>query len=297
MTKTLAAVESSSARHARNATRSTAAIAWRFVARFKWQYLPLLLSDYAREILRRKYDAIATDMAYENRPSGAAGPLGKFVDRQVLKFPTHEGLRQRLRLVKGCLRDEMTARARQGSGPVRVLSAPCGLMRDVLTCVTELREEAPLVARSMEVYGLDLDASGEGLPEARRRADGLGVSARLYQDDLFKPRALQGALDKGLRFHIVNCIGLTPWLDLSEVRQLVAFFHDRVLEPDGVLIIDNFTPHKYASLAKDLEIYSRYHDPRAFVGVLQECGFRLEKAVATANGVNTVHVARAVAKS
>ncbi|MBI4202756.1 MAG: class I SAM-dependent methyltransferase family protein [Chloroflexi bacterium] len=297
MTKTPTIVEESSARHSRGAQRSTASIAWRFVVRLKWQYLPLLLSDYTREILRRKYDAVATDMAYENRASGAAGPLGKLVDRLVLNFPTHEGLRQRLAIVQGSLKKEITQRLQQSDGPVRVLSAPCGLMRDVLGCVTELRKEPALDMTRVDIYGLDLDASGEVLPEAGRRAEACGVAVRLYQDDLFKPQAFQEVLEQGVRFQVVNCIGLTPWLDLAEVRQLMSFFHDRVLEPGGMLIIDNFSPHKYAALAKDLEIYSRYHDAAAFVDMLRECGFRMEKAVATANHVNTVHIATAIANS
>ncbi len=83
----------SAARHTAGATKSLGRIAWDFFVRLKWQYYPLLLSDYGRDILRRKYDAFATDRAYENRPSGILGPIGRLMDRFVLDFPTHEGVR------------------------------------------------------------------------------------------------------------------------------------------------------------------------------------------------------------
>ena len=88
------AEELSPARHARKVTKGLGALSWSYLIRLKWQYLPLLLSDYGREILRRKYDAVSTDMSYENKPSGLLGPIGKAIDRIVLKFPLHEGLRQ-----------------------------------------------------------------------------------------------------------------------------------------------------------------------------------------------------------
>ena len=65
------------AKHTRDATKGIGPLMWRFFVRLKWQYFPLLLSDYGNMILRRKYDAIATDYAYEINPSGRLGPIGR----------------------------------------------------------------------------------------------------------------------------------------------------------------------------------------------------------------------------
>src|ERR671934_1306150 len=85
--------------HARGARSSSAELGRRWLRQGKVWLLPLLLSDYGREIIERKYDAIATDRAYDVRPSGRWGPVGKLVDWIVLQQDIHVGLRQRLALV------------------------------------------------------------------------------------------------------------------------------------------------------------------------------------------------------
>lgn len=284
--------DASSARHSVGASKSISRIVWDLFVRLKWQYYPLLLSDYGREILRRKYDAFATDRAYENRPSGLLGPIGRWIDRIVLDFPTHEGLRQRLRIVVDALKEDITERIAAGETPVRVLSAPCGLARDILTCKSELRNRNPQVMQHIELHALDLDATGDVLPAATRRAADLGIDVEFHREDLFNSKGLNEVLERGEGFHLVNCIGLTAWLDIEEVGRLVRFFHDRVLVTDGTLIVDNFAWHKYSSLAKDLEIYTRYHDPGEFKRTLEECGFQVLELRTTADRVNTVHIAR-----
>lgn len=292
--KPIAMNSESSARHAQGAQKSMGVIALSFFVRFKWQYFPLLLSDYGRDIVRRKYDAIATDRAYENRPSGLLGPVGRWIDRMVLNFPLHEALRQRLRLVADSLRAQVLKKVQEGEPRVRVLSAPCGLIRDLLTCTAELRQQDMRVLERLELHALDLDASGEVLAIARSRAKAASVSIRFYQDDLFNSKNLSQALVGGNRFHIVNCIGLVPWLDLNEVERLARFFHDKLLAPDGVFIVDNWVWHKHSAVGKDLEIYTRYHKPSAFVSSLQRASFIIEQEKVTPNDICTVYVARAV---
>ena len=81
------------ARHTEAAVSPPGRIIWRLVRSGRVHYLGMLLSDYAREILTRKYDAFATDHAYTLEPHGRLGPIGRAVDRMVLRFPLHEGLR------------------------------------------------------------------------------------------------------------------------------------------------------------------------------------------------------------
>ena len=250
---------------------------------------PLLLSDYAREIMRRKYDAIATDRAYENRPSGLLGPIGRTVDRAVLNFPTHAALRERLEFVVRDLKTEVL-RVQPGRARVRVLSAPCGLARDVVTAVEQIKRERPEIGRQIELFGLDLDSTGEVLPLAHERADRAGVALKLARADLFNREQVSAAVGSVDRFHVINCIGLTPWLRLSEVEQLARLFHDDLLVPGGALLIDNFAWHKHSGIATDLEIHSIYHPPEAFVGVLHSAGFIRIRERTTSNNVNTVYV-------
>lgn len=283
----------SSARHAEGARKGLGTLMWVFFLKLKWQYFPLLLSDYGREILVRKYDALATDRAYENHPSGLLGPFGRWVDRMVLSFPLHEGLRQRLRIVVDDLKTQISEQVQAGKSKVRVLSAPCGLTRDLICCTKELQQEDGQILEKIELHALDLDATGEVLIAASQRAAAANVPVRFYQDDLFNPRGFSATLQRGVRFHIVNCIGLTAWLDLQDVERLARFFHDEVLEPGGTLIVDNWSWHQHSALGKDLEIHTRYHDPMAFVETLKRSGFRFIDSKRTTNGVATVYMAKA----
>lgn len=62
------------AKHRAGAVLTPEQIVWQLVLRGRFKYLPMLLSDYGREILVRKYDAIATDRAYINKPHGLLVP-------------------------------------------------------------------------------------------------------------------------------------------------------------------------------------------------------------------------------
>ena len=282
------------AKHHQDVTKGLVGISWTFLTSVrKWQYLPMLLSDYGREIVRRKYDAIATDRAYENTPSGLLGPIGAWVDRQVLDLPLHQDLRHRLRFVVEALKEQAQVHAQEGDSTVRILSAPCGLIRDVVTTTGELAVEAPDVADRLEFHNLDLDPTGEVVPLARSRAEEAGVRAYFHQANLFDQDSVIATLPSG-GFQIVNCIGLTPWITLEEVESLIRFFHDQVLVPGGTLIIDNFTEQARSPIADDLEIRATYHEPDRFVAALEANGFRLVSTRTTANEVNTVYVATSV---
>ena len=281
--------QETAARHARNVTEGVGPLAWRFFVKLKWQYLPLLLSDYTREILRRKYDAIATDRAYENRASGILWPVGHALDRAVLNFPVHAALRQRLQIVTGLIEEE-TLRHAEHSATVRLLSAPCGLARDVITSAQRLSQEHSLGAGRLELFGLDLDASGEVLPLAGHRARSSGVDLRLARADLFNAADV-GSTVGPTRFHVVNSIGLTAWVDIGEVALLARTFHG-VMTPGGSLIVDNWAKTKHSSIAEDLQIYAVNHDPGEFVETVTQEGFELDRSLSTNKSVATVFVFR-----
>ena len=284
----------SAAKHYKGVTKGLGGISWRFLIRLKWQYLPMLLSDFGRAIVRRKYDALATDMAYENIPSGLLGPLGAWVDHKVLDLPLHQDLRHRLRFVVDALKDQSQSHARGRDGNIKVLSAPCGLTRDILAARNELCIEAPDVADRLELHALDLDPTGEVIPIAQRRTKAAGIGVSFYRADLFNPESVKASLRSNEGFHIVNCIGLTPWITLGEVEYLFRFFHDQALIPGGTLVVDNFTQHEQSSIADDLEIHATYHDPGLFVAALESNGFRVISSRTTAHQVNTVYVAKSV---
>jgi hypothetical protein len=118
--------------------------------------LPLLLSDYGHDLIYRKYDAIATDRAYANRPSGKFGLLGRAVDSLVLRQDIHAGLRQRLEIVAGEVAYAVRDTWAHGIPNALLASGPCGLARDLRLAWKALG--AP--AGRLDLLGLDLDSTG-----------------------------------------------------------------------------------------------------------------------------------------
>ena len=277
------------ARHAETAVSSPGRLVWRIVRRGRLHYPLLLLSDQGRLILQRKYDATVTDRAYANEPHGRLGPIGRVVDAFVLRFPVHEAIRQRLTLVVGALEEAVRVQS-AGAGPVRVLSAPCGLGRDVLAVAQRLGQTSS--GPDVSWTGLDIDAGGTVLDETARRAARAGVRIRLLREDLFTDRSALTELvgcDGG--FHVVSSIGLASWLDLPDVARLTARFHE-LTGPGATLLIDNFRRHKHSRLGPLLEIPTRYHDDRGLEAALSAGGWTHVEARPSPNGIAVLWIAR-----
>ena len=275
-------------RHADAARSSGDELVRRWLRQGKVWLLPLLLSDYGRDLIYRKYDAIATDRAYANRPSGRLGPLGKAVDWIVLQQDIHAGLRQRLALVVDEVAAAVGERWAQGTPNVRLASGPCGLARDLRLVWQRLG--AP--AGRLELLGLDLDASGEVLPLAAGLAAEAGVPLQTRRCDLLDHEALRDRL--GARpADVFLSIGLTVWLDPPDLATFLEGLH-RSLAPGGTLIVDSFRAHGASRFAKDLEMKTRYHDQAAFERSLQQAGFAVMAMRETANRVNCVYRCRRV---
>lgn len=278
----------SGARHTA-ARRSTAGeLVWKMAKTGRVHYVALLLSDYGRQILTDKYDAFTTDKAYTVEPGGLLGPVGRLIDRFVLNFPLHVALRQRLALVVDTLTRQIEARVPR-DGPVQVLSAPCGLARDVITTAQRLREgdgDIPL-----ELTGVDIDETGTVLEEAARRAAAAGVEMEFLREDLFAPETtLSARASQASGFDLVNSIGLTAWIDLPDVERLAARYAE-LLAPGGSLVIDNFREHKHSHLGDLLEMPTRYHPEDAFRAALESAGFEDVGFQETDNGIVTVWTA------
>ncbi len=277
------------ARHRVGATKDRRGLLWSYFWRLKWHYFPMLLSDYGRMILDRKYDAIATDHAYDIKPAGRLGPIGRAIDRHILMYPLHEGMRQRLALVAGFLQQEAGRAAAASLGPVRVLSAPCGLARDVVTAAAHLDAAT---RRRLYIAAADLDQSGEVLPLAHGRLEAAGLRHAIMRVDLFKPIEVQAEVTRNGPFDVGNCIGLTAWVGLAEVTELAKAFR-AALRPGAGFVVDNWYQHKHSRVGRDLQIATKYHMHDAFVKAIEAGGFRLELSKDTANRTCAVMLFRA----
>jgi hypothetical protein len=246
----------------------------------------MLLSDYGREIVERKYDAFATDRAYANTPSGRLGPVGTLIDWIVLQQDIHVGLRQRLTLVV----EELSASVREcwsrETPSVRLVSGPCGLARDLRMAWRALGEPEG----QLELLGLDLDSTGEVLPAALRLAQAERVPLQTHRCDLLDREAVDRALHQEPA-DIFLCIGLAVWLDPPDLFLLLQGLHRNIRE-GGTLIVDNFRAHGASRFAADLEMRTRYHSQTEFERALCQAGFTLESTRETQNHVNVVYRCR-----
>lgn len=276
-------------RHADVARSTPRQLAWKWIKDFKWHLLFLFLSDYGREIMERKYDAFTTDRAYENRPSGR-WLIGKLVDWVVLQQDTHVALRQRLAAVVEELVGVTLEFRNAGANPVRVVSGPCGLARDLRLTWKRLEETGKAPRGWLQLVGLDLDFTGEVLPAVQRLADKAQVPITVDKQDLLDTARLKERF-KGQPVHVFLSIGLTVWLDPSELEQMLGAIH-ALLEPGGLLLVDNFRPHASSRYLEDFEINARYHSDPEFESQLRNAGFALEKKIETPNRVNVLYGSR-----
>jgi len=293
MSTTSPAAPTNTARHAANAHTPPWLLTMRFATRLQWGYLARIPSNQAWMILTRKYDAFTTDRAYENLPRSWMGPLGRWADQRVLDYPVHVALRQRLDIVTSELHAAVGQRLTAGADPVRVLSAPSGLCRDLIHAAERLRQTHPDADEHVDWHCLDIDASGDVIPEATRRLDVAGMNVTFHREDLFGSRELRELADRGRTFHVVNSQGLTAWVPIDDVARLAATYRS-LMPRDGTLLVDNFAWHEHSAMGADLEIDTIYHPPEEFEATIKAAGFRIDAIRQTGNRVCTVYVAIAI---
>jgi len=270
------------AKHTAGASKNLWGLSSKFFWSFKWHYFVLMLSDYGRSAMVRKYDAVTTDRAYTPQFSGLLGPLGTFVDRIIWNYPLHQALRERVQNVSDILAELIEKNGKE----IRILSAPCGLIWDLILTKEKLERQGITLSR-VHFYGLDLDFNGDVLPEARSRAEANGLQIGLVRDNIFNIRR-----HYKMEFEVVNCIGLISWMELSEVEALVKYISREILTRDGYLVIDNFSRHEHSSIGDDLEIYTRYFDPAELKQLFERCGLKVIEERTSSQGINTVYVLR-----
>jgi SAM-dependent methyltransferase len=290
MTTTTIGHQASVGHHAQAAQRSRDQLAQAWLRQGKLWLLPMLLSDYGRLLLERKYDAIATDYAYDVHPAGRLGPLGRAVDWFLLQQDIHVGLRQRLAILEEEIAVAAGEALASGNTPVQLVSGPCGLARDLRQAWLRLGRPGP---DRLRLLGLDLDASGEVMPLARERAAEAGVRLDTLRCDLLDAAQLDAAFAATGPADVFVCIGLAVWLEPPDLDRLLSGIR-RHLADGGSLIVDNFGRHSASRFAADFEMVTHYHPDQAFAAALARAGFAAEARRETPNHVNVVYRCRAV---
>jgi hypothetical protein len=248
----------------------------------KWHYFFLLLSDTGYLLSREKYSAFAIDRVYADQPSGW-GWLGRRLDRYILDLPVHRAVRDRFAFVTRSLAAAIHHQLADGADRVAVLSAPCGLARDLCTAYEMVRRPTPDAGQRLRFYGLDLDFEGRVLAEARRRAQAAGVPVRLVQANILDDTTWSWLGDQDGPFAVINCIGLAPWLSPDELAGLLRRFTAH-LRAGGCVLLDRFNRGKHNKLGEGAEIHAHYHTDEAYRDYFGASGFIPQACVALGDG-------------
>jgi hypothetical protein len=162
-----------------------------------------------------------------------------------------------------------------GPEPVTVLSAPCGLVRDLCSANETIRQRHPDAGRRLRFYGLDLDYEGRVLEEARRRVLASAVPIQLVQANILADSTWSRLREQSGLFSIVNCIGLAPWLTPAELTGLLQGFAAH-LRTGGYILIDRFNRSKHSKLGEGAEIHAHYHTDEAYRDYFRVSGLSLQ---------------------
>jgi chemotaxis methyl-accepting protein methylase len=111
---------------------------------------------------------------------------------------------------------------------VDVLSAPCGIPRELADGLALFRASGRPLDAPVTFHGLDLDANA--LEQAKRFAAERDLRPFVtHQGDAFDPAAYPEHVD------FVTCTGLAEFLDDEQLSRLYGIFFER-LRPRGVLV-------------------------------------------------------------
>ena len=128
-------------------------------------------------------------------------------------------------------RDELAAflRLRAGQpGRLDVLSAPCGIPRDLVEGNRAFRASGVPARATVTFHGLDLDTTALQDAVAFTRAEGLDPFVPLH-GDIFDPASYPTEMD------FITSTGLAEFLDDEQMGNLFSIFFDR-LRPGGVFL-------------------------------------------------------------
>ncbi|MGV3722098.1 MAG: hypothetical protein ACO1SX_14400 [Actinomycetota bacterium] len=254
------------------------------------RFLPILSSPLALDIIARGYHPRTLEQIYSNRPTDQS-LIGRVADRLVLDLPLHTGLRERFDATVGEIRAAAVPAIRGGAAEFRILCAPCGLGAEMHALAEGLRGTRSEELARIRFWGVDPDADGHLLPEARRRAAAAGLKAEFIREDLRRYRGVDAVVDRVGPFQLVSLVGASQSRTVEEMSALVQTYV-RALAPGGTMLIDRWQPSSKCRLADGLGARVVCHPVQAFHAALAQHGLVIEREHPTGEGGNVLMVVR-----
>lgn len=250
-----------------NYTRESASIPARLWREGKPHLIPLyglmLTSDLAREGILRSGSYRFADHVYRGRASGRFG-VGWLLDAVLLRLPAARSFRNRYLHTRDALVAEARRRIGEGAREVRLVSAPCGIARELVEA-RALLASAPEPAARVEFIGIDTDP--EPLALSRELA-GSAPEFTFTRGDAFDLASYPVPCDA------IVSTGLADFLDDEEAVR----FYDtcrRALRPGGLLATSAQQPQPLADfLMRELaELRTTYRSADELSALLRRAGF------------------------
>lgn len=259
-----------------NFTRRTADLPAKFRRKGQWHLLALYhllrLSDFGREGIERSGSYRFADHLYRNRATGR-GRLGRWLDRKLLDMSSARAMRERYLKAK----EEVLRALRERNEPLRLLSLPCGIPRDV----SEVAAGDPGLAARIRYTGMDLDPAV--LAAARRHLGTL----RLGSCSFVEGNALVASGYPPERFDLVVSTGLGEFLDDEELGRFYWNIFD-ALEPGGTFFTSATAREGRSDyLMRAFEMEAHYRTRRDIEAILRTLPWREIHFEAHPSGLQT----------
>ena len=270
----------------KNRTRQSASIPRSLLRRGRVLEIPLYyalrLSDLAREGLDHSGSHRFADHIYRGEPSGT-GIIGRGLDAMLLSLPAVRSFRSRYVAAREHIAALILERLARDEGPIRVLSAPCGIPRELADAADTVRREAGSLPARVEFHGLDLDR--EVLAEAQAFMSTRGVPFHVHHGDALAPDAYPRQLTA------VTCTGLAEFLDDEELARLYANCH-AALADGGHLITSGMQRRRLSDyLLRLAEIRTHYRGAGDLSRLARRLPFRSVQVTTDAIGLQSILVA------
>lgn len=251
-----------------NRTRQSESLTEKLRRQRRWLEIPLLhilrQSDLAREGLENSGSYRFADHIYRNQPSGR-GVIGTALDRALMALPAVRSFRNRHLAARDELVKFLVTRAASPAG-VDVLSAPCGLPRELAEAARIASRLSPGCLENVRFHGLDLDE--------KVLSDAIDFAAA---NNLPRFSAHRGdALDRKsypFRADFITSTGLAEFLDDVPLGKLYRIFRD-VLKPGGRLFTTGMRRLALSDYLLELaELHTHYRGPSELKRLAKAAGF------------------------
>lgn len=229
------------------------------------------LSGDALAVSRRPGSTHALEVMYSRSGSnmyGAKSVMGMLDFFWHHLFSQPKAIRNRLRLVRKIITEDIERRFEEGQRSLSILSVGGGSTRALMECMKGLLD------KGIDISGIkvtNVDKSADAIELGRENSRGLGVSECFNW--ICADARDTGSLVPAGSVDIVEMVGLLDYFDYGKSVNVISMLY-RASKDDGLFVAANVHPNPEKVLVRKTgwpEMY--YREPEEFRKILKEAGF------------------------